>query len=143
MSMNGNIRSITGREQKSMSKKEKKRREADGIWVSDERRITEECKQVYPTIYRMQRFVLAVTVVVWIVELLTPTVFNRVIPGYGSWGGTYENVMLVLALVMLVIYIISNYFWQKKMERFREKYELQKYKQKQEAAKRKREEKKN
>ncbi|MDO4173290.1 MAG: hypothetical protein Q4D42_00875 [Eubacteriales bacterium] len=122
-----------------MSKKERKKREADGIWVSDERRITDECKQVYPAIYRMQRFILGITIVVWIVELLTPTVFNRFLPSYASWGGVYENVMLVLALVMLVVYIIANYFWQKKMQLFREKYELQKYKQQQKAAKRKRE----
>ncbi|MCD8355241.1 MAG: hypothetical protein LUE11_01525 [Clostridia bacterium] len=121
-----------------MSKKNKNKREADGIWVSDERRITEECKQVYPAIYKLQRVVFIITAIVWIVTLLAPTVFKRVIPSYAAWGGTFENVTLVLALVMLVVYIISNYFWQKKMEKFREKYEIQKYKKQQEAAKRKR-----
>lgn len=124
-----------------MSKKNKNKKAADGIWVSDERRITEECKQVYPAIYKMQRFVFIITAIIWIVTLLAPTVCKRVIPSYDSWGGTFENVTLALALVMLVVYIISNYFWQKKMEKFREKYEIQKYKKQQEAAKRKRAEK--
>ncbi len=116
----------------------KKKREADGIWVSDERRITDECRQVYPALYQLQRVVLAITVVVWLVTLLTPTLFQRLIPSYASWGNTYEIVTLVLAFIMLVAYIIANFFWQKKMERFREKYEIQKYKKQQEAAKRKR-----
>ena len=93
---------------------------------------------MYPALYQLQRVVLAITVVVWLVTLLTPTLFQRLIPSYASWGNTYEIVTLVLAFVMLVAYIIANFFWQKKMERFREKYEIQKYKKQQEAAKRKR-----
>lgn len=116
----------------------KKKRESDGIWVSDERRITDECRQVYPALYQLQRGVFIATAIVWIITLLGPTVLNRVVSGYAAWGGTFENVTLVLAFVMLVAYIIANYFWQKKMEKFREKYEIQKYKKQQEAAKRKR-----
>ena len=121
-----------------MSKKDKKKREADGIWVSDERRITEECRQVYPALYKLQKAVLGVTMVVWLITLLGPTLLKKLAAGYGSWGNTFETVTLVLAFVMLVLYIIANYFWQKKMEKFREKYEIQKYKKQQEAAKRKR-----
>ena len=116
----------------------KKKRESDGIWVSDERRITDECRQVYPALYQLQRGVFIATAIVWIITLLCPTVLNRVVSGYAAWGGTFETVTLVLAFVMLVAYIIANYFWQKKMEKFREKYEIQKYKKQQEAAKRKR-----
>ena len=86
----------------------------------------------------MQRGVFIATAIVWIITLLGPTVLNRVVSGYAAWGGTFETVTLVLAFVMLVAYIIANYFWQKKMEKFREKYEIQKYKKQQEAAKRKR-----
>lgn len=119
----------------------KKKKEADGIWVSDERRITEECKQVYPALYQLQHVVLMITIVVWLITLLTPTLFQKMISSYASWGNTYEIITLVMAFVMLVIYIVANYFWQKKMEKFREKYEIQKYKKQQEAAKRKREQK--
>lgn len=41
---------------------------------------------------------------------------------------------LVLAFVMLVLYIIANYFWQEKMKKFREKYERQKARQQRAAA---------
>lgn len=120
----------------------KKKRKSDGIWVSDERRITDECRQIYPTLYQLQRAVFIVTAIVWIITLLGPTVLNRVVSGYAAWGDTFEIVTLVLAFVMLVAYIIANYFWQQKMKKFREKYEIQKYKKQQEAAKRKRTQKK-
>ena len=94
-------------------------KKADGVWKSDERRITEECRKVYPALYALQRAVLIATAVVWIVELISPVVFKRVIAGYENWGGTYENVMLILAIVVLVVYIIANYFWQEKMKKFR------------------------
>ena len=97
-----------------MSKKDKKKREADGIWVSDERRITEECRQVYPALYKLQKAVFGVTVVVWLITLLGPTLLKKLAAGYGSWGNTFETVTLVLAFVMLVLYIIANYFWQEK-----------------------------
>ena len=119
----------------------KKKRESDGIWVSDERRITDECRQVYPALYQLQRGVFIATAIVWIITLLGPTVLNRVVSRYTAWGGTFETVTLVLAFVMLVAYIIANYFWQKKMEKFREKYEIQKNKKQQQAAKRKRDQK--
>ena len=105
-----------------MSKKDKKKREADGIWVSDERRITEECRQVYPALYKLQKAVLGVTVVVWLITLLGPTLLKKLAAGYGSWGDTFETVTLVLAFVMLVLYIIANYFWQEKMKKFRRGY---------------------
>ena len=110
-----------------MSKKDKKKREADGIWVSDERRITEECRQVYPALYKLQKAVLGVTVVVWLITLLGPTLLKKLAAGYGSWGNTFETVTLVL-------YIIANYFWQEKMKKFREKYERQKARQQRAAA---------
>lgn len=120
----------------------KKKRKSDGIWVSDERRITDECRQIYPALYQLQRAVFIVTAIVWIITLLGPTLLNRVVSGYAAWGNTFENVTLVLAFVMLAAYIIANYFWQQKMKKFREKYEIQKYKKQQEAAKRKRAQKK-
>ena len=112
----------------------KKKRESDGIWVSDERRITDECRQVYPALYQLQRGVFIATAIVWIITLLGPTVLNRVVSGYAAWGGTFETVTLVLAFVMLVAYIIANYFWQEKMKKFREKYERQKARQQRAAA---------
>ena len=84
-----------------MSKKDKKKREADGIWVSDERRITEECRQVYPALYKLQKAVLGVTMVVWLITLLGPTLLKKLAAGYGSWGNTFETVTLVLAFVFL------------------------------------------
>ena len=42
----------------------KKKRESDGIWVSDERRITDECRQVYPALYQLQRGVFIATAIV-------------------------------------------------------------------------------
>ena len=117
-----------------MSKKDKKKREADGIWVSNERHITEECRQVYPALYKLQKAVLGVTVVVWLITLLGPTLLKKLAAGYGSWGNTFETVTLVLAFVMLVLYIIANYFWQEKMKKFREKYERQKARQQRAAA---------
>ena len=80
----------------------KKKRESDGIWVSDERRITDECRQVYPALYQLQRGVFIATAIVWIITLLGPTVLNRVVSGYAAWGGTFETVTLVLAVVMPV-----------------------------------------
>ena len=112
-----------------MSKKDKKKREADGIWVSDERRITEECRQVYPALYKLQKAVLGVTMVVWLITLLGPTLLKKL-----AAGNTFETVTLVLAFVMLVLYIIANYFWQEKMKKFREKYERQKARQQRAAA---------
>lgn len=106
-----------------MSKKQKKQRQADGIWISDERRITNECRQVYPALYQLQRTVLIITAIVWIVELVSPTILKSAVASYATWGGTYETVMLIAAIVMLVVYIITNYFWQEKMKKFREKYE--------------------
>lgn len=61
--------------------------------------------------------------VVWLITLLGPTLLKKLAAGYGSWGDTFETVTLVLAFVMLVLYIIANYFWQEKMKKFREKYE--------------------
>lgn len=106
-----------------MSKKQKKQRQADGIWISDERRITNECRQVYPALYQLQRTVLIITAIVWIIELVSPTILKNTVASYAAWGGTYETVMLIAAIVMLVVYIIANYFWQEKMKKFREKYE--------------------
>lgn len=113
-----------------MSKKQNKKEDvkADGLWVSDERRITNECKQVYPTLYRLLRIVLVVTIVIWAVCLLCPTIFDKFIASYDAWGNTFENVMLVVSLAMLVVYGIVNYFWQEKMKKFREKYEKKKKK---------------
>lgn len=113
-----------------MSKQPKKQRKADGIWVSDERRITNECRQIYPALYQLQHVILLVTAAVWIIELVSPTILKQTVASYPSWGGTYENVMMILAIVMLVVYIIANYFWQEKMKKFREKYERAKLKQK-------------
>ena len=110
------------RETRHMSK-QKKQRQADGIWVSDERRITNECRQVYPALYQLQRTILIITAIVWIAELVTPTIFKNAVESYAVWGDTYETVMLIAAIVMLVVYIIANYFWQEKMKKFREKYE--------------------
>lgn len=106
-----------------MSRKQKKQRQADGIWISDERRITNECRQVYPALYQLQRTILIITAVVWIIELVSPTILKNTVASYAAWGGTYEIVMMVAAIAMLVIYIIANYFWQEKMKKFREKYE--------------------
>lgn len=106
-----------------MSKKQKKQRQADGIWISDERRITNECRQVYPALYQLQRTVLIITAIVWIIELVSPTILKSAVASYATWGDTYETVMLIAAIVMLVVYIIANYFWQEKMKKFREKYE--------------------
>ena len=103
--------------------KQKKQRQADGIWISDERRITNECRQVYPALYQLQRTILIITAIVWIVELVTPTILKNAVESYAAWGDTYETVMLIAAIVMLVVYIIANYFWQEKMKKFREKYE--------------------
>lgn len=102
--------------------------------MSDERRITEECRQVYPALYKLQKAVLSVTVVVWLVTLLGPTLLKKLVASYSGWGDTFETVTLVLAFVMLVLYIIANYFWQEKMKKFREKYERQKAKQQRAAA---------
>lgn len=120
---------ITGREIGCMSKtKNKKQRQADGFFISNERRITDECRQVYPALYKMQRVVFIITAIVWVITLVTPTFFAKYIESYSAWGSTYETVTLIASIVLLVAYIIANYFWQEKMKKFREKYEKRKKK---------------
>lgn len=112
-----------------MSRKTKKKeKQADGIFISNERRITEECRQVYPALYKMQRIILIITAIVWVITLVTPTIFTKSIAGYSAWSGTYELVTLIASIVLLVLYIIANYFWQEKMKKFRAKYENKKKK---------------
>ncbi len=101
--------------------KQAKKKEADGFWVSDERRITEQCRAVYPTLYKLLRAVMWVTIAVWAVTLLCPTVLAKYVASYAAWGHTFETVTLVLSAVMLVAYCVANYFWQEKMKKFRKK----------------------
>ncbi len=103
-----------------MNKKNKKERKPDGIWVSDERRITDECKKVYPTMYKMLRITLFITAIIWIITLICPTIFSSYLAGYDAWSDTFETVTLVLSIAMLVVYCIANYFWQEKMKKFRD-----------------------
>lgn len=106
-----------------MSKKrEKKEVKANGIWVSDERRLTDECRKHYPAMYKMLRAVLIITAIIWAITLICPTIFSNYIDGYAAWGGTFETTTLVISIVMLVVYCIINYFWQEKMKKFREKH---------------------
>ena len=102
-----------------MSRKQKTGKQPDGIWFSDERRLTEECRKVYPALYQLQRVALYIASVALIVTLVTPTFFAKSIAGYAAWGDTYEIVTIVLTIVLLVLYGIANYYWQEKMKRRR------------------------
>lgn len=113
-----------------MSRKSKNNKETkpDGVWVSDERRITEACRQVYPAMYRLLRTVLMVTAVIWIITLIGPPIFSSYVAGYSAWGNTFEMVTLVISIAMLVVYCVVNYFWQEKMKKFRAQFEKKKKK---------------
>ena len=112
------------------SKQNTKKKKADGMWISDERRITEECRKVYPALYRLQRIALIIASVALVITLVTPTIFSKSIAGYESWRNTYEIATIVLTLVLLVLYGVANYFWQEKMKLFRAESEKKKLKKK-------------
>ena len=103
------------------SKQNTKKKKADGVWVSDERRITEECRKVYPALYKLQRIALIIASVALVITLVTPTFFSKSLAGYESWGNAYEIATIVITLVLIVLYGVANYFWQEKMKHFRAK----------------------
>ena len=45
---------------------------------------------MYPALYKLQKAVLGVTVVVWLITLLGPTLLKKLAAGYGSWGNTLK-----------------------------------------------------
>lgn len=113
-----------------MSSKHTTKKKADGVWMSDERRITEQCRKVYPALYKLQRIALIIASVALVITLVTPTIFSNLIADYASWGNVYEIVTIVLTLILIVLYGVANYFWQEKMKHFRAQSDNKKWKKK-------------
>ena len=102
-------------------KKQKKEKEPDGFWRSNERQIQQQCAEVYPTMYKTLRVTIWVTSILFVIALVGPTLLERMVDGYEQWGNTFQWVTIILVLISFAFYVFVNYHWQEKMEKFRKK----------------------